>query len=156
MKHIIILILAITSVNLACNAQRLFEDASKLNGVSTVYMGSQLMSSIGSELRPAGYGINGDFVHEVRQIEIINAESNITEVRGKCQAILDKLNLELILETKDEDDLCLIYISTPVKDEYSDQLFIINEDGFEYELLYISGKIHIPTLLSRYANISIH
>lgn len=155
MKRFITLLVALISIFATSMAQkRLFADIASLQGVSSVYMGSELMQTMGMQLRLGGYGLNSDFVREAEVLETITAEANIPQVRNFCKSVLDNQNLEIILETHDDGDATYIYVGKNIQEQFTDRIFVVSDEPDEYSIIYIKGKIHLPTLIARYGHVS--
>lgn len=144
MKKLIALLCLVISMTMACCAQqRLFSELTSLDGVSSVYIGSGVMRTIGA--RYSSYHLRqvSPIVDRVDALEVINAEGNIDKVRARVKEILKQQKVEAIIETKDADEECTIYVGTEVIDGFRDKLFIITDEGDEYSVVYVRGRIKI-------------
>lgn len=156
MKKYILIVLAALIPLCIFSQERVFKQLAKLPGVNSVYMGSGLMSMM-SEVPISGYGLYNDYVKSLSQLETITADSGTKDIEGVRRTafqIIDRMGLETLLETHEDDEANYIYVGKPVENEYIDTMVIFNDEGDELSIVYIKGRIHLPTLISRYAYLS--
>lgn len=156
MKKYILIVLASLIPLCLFSQERVFKQLAKLPGVNSVYMGSSLMSMISGDAI-SGYGLYSDYVKSISQLETVSADSNtkdLENVRRIAHQIIDNMGLETLLETHEDNDANYIFVGKPVKDEYVDTMVIFNDEGDGLSIVYIKGRIHLPTLISRYTYLS--
>ncbi len=156
MKNYILIILAAMLPLCAFGQERVFKEIAKSPGVNSVFMGSGLMQMM-SSASISGYGLYSDYVKSVSQLETITADKDtpdIVNVRRQAHQIIDRMGLETLLETHEDNESYYIFIGHAVENDYIDTMVILNDDGEELSIVYIKGRIHLPTLISRYAYLS--
>lgn len=157
MKRIIIVFVAIVTLSLGVMAQtgRLFSSIAKEEGVTSVYAGSSLMEYCSGNLNLLGYGINADAIEKVDVLEIISFDSEVAaDFKSLCEQandIVGKLNLEMLMESHDEDEGKYIYVAKPTDNkEYCERFIIVTYNDEEYRAIHVVGKVHLGKLLGRY------
>ena len=156
MKKYILIVLAALIPLCLYGDERVFKQLAKLPGVNSVYMGSGLMNMV-SNVPISGHGLYSDYVKSISQLETISADSNTKDfenVRRIAHQIIDRMGLELLLETHEDEESNYIFVGKSVDKDYVNTLIIFNDEGDELSIVYVRGRIHLPTLVSRYTYLS--
>lgn len=154
-KTIVLFSLAIWLVfmplSLAARTERLLGELAGMNGVESVYIGKAGLRFAGNAVLSAGeVGDVGSWFSDMESIEIINCEKSsvVPQLVKKAKAIIDRLNLEIIVETRDGDETTRIYGIVPQGTDAAvlKSLLIENREPGEYSLVYIRGTVDISRL----------
>lgn len=154
LKSAIVLACLITTVS--CKGQKIFQDLATRSDVESVYVGKAMMGLAKGAFTLSADGdskVAMNAIKGINSIEIINCEeaSAIPSVKKQAHQILAKLNLDVLMETRDGDELVTIYGKSPAddsKDTYISSMIIESSEPGEYSLIHINGKIDPATLLA--------
>ncbi len=154
MKKIIALVLLslfAVMAPLAINAKekRYLAKLAKHPEVESVYISPAAMKFAKSaRISQLNAGEYTSYIKDIQSMEIINCDHSsyfIKKLRAEAQEVIDRLGMEMIMETKEDGDITRIYAKMPEGDTEAkqfDSLLIENlEDDSEYNIVYIRGKI---------------
>lgn len=150
----IILFFLLAIIPSSCAGQaKVFKSVASMPDVTSVYIGPAAMRFAQMSSVLDHDKVAADAVKSIKSLEVIECDEQdrIPAVAAKAQAIIDELKLEVILETKDDGEACVIYGLVSQKEpEYLESLLIVSRDEDEYSLVYINGKINIDELMEDY------
>lgn len=140
--------------SLASNAQRLFTGFGNDKYISTVYispaamrLGLSLGEGIGSK-KDSDMTFVKDAIKNPQGMEIVSAETKAAS--DKVKAVVDKemkkLGMELLLETREGDEMVNIYTGRLIKDSIMKDVLIETIDGNEYTVIYVKGEVDVNVL----------
>lgn len=141
-------------------AQSLLDSVADMPGVTSTYISNEFLSNPGS----AGGAIylNGASIpaENYKSLEIISAdEDSATKpevVAAACRKIIDGMDLQLLLRTRDDDGYNRIYVGRPGDDNSSKTILIESKDEDSYQLVYIRGEFDVQELARRYSNYNLN
>lgn len=158
MKRLVIaffLTLLATS-SLMAEDKRYFEEVSDLPGVESVYIGPAAfrMASQFPYFNPARLGIFANAVMDMKSVEIIECEnkSSIDKIRDLAKKVIKNLNLDCIIDTKEDDETTRIFAVVPEDSDGNTtigSMMIESYDkssGDDYSLIFLKGKIKLSSL----------
>lgn len=162
MKRLICLIFAASFMAVAAMAsspKRLFADVADMKGVSSTYIGSSLINRASGMSLSHGGSIGyflPKFTKNLEMVEVIEADSDECDVKvvlNACLEIIRRMDLEIILDSKQDDSIDRIYVSKPkdAESSVSDCLLILNYDSDSLDLLYVKGEVDLQILIGRFA-----
>ncbi len=150
-----VLVIVLLIMPASCIGQaKMFKSVASMPDVTSVYIGPAAMrfAQVSSVLD--NDKVAADAVKSIKSLEVISCDETkrIPAVAAQAQKIIDEMKLDVILETRDDGEVCVIYghISED-NPEYLESLLIVSrEDDDEYNLVYINGKININELMDDY------
>ena len=126
---------------------------SEIKDVTYVYV-PQLALMVGGNFMNKSIGDNSaidsekmDF-RKLKSIEIVNADGKkpAAQVREACKAILNGIDKELLLTTRENDQETSIYVGSLLSDDKARDMYIINSEPDEYNLIVIKGVIPLSLM----------
>lgn len=152
MKKIgIIIVLALVAFvgTQSCIAQsKVFKEAASIEGVTSIYI-SPLLLKLGTTPAELGHGLD-DAVKEISAFEVITAEENcknLPKVAESCRKIIAGMGCEVLMDVNEDNDKVKIYASVPKGGTYADKLIIEVDEGKEYTVVYVKGKIDLEKVM---------
>lgn len=138
--------------------ERVLADIASRYDVASVYIGKAALQMAGSNMLAGKIGGKnqsemkriGESVKELESVEIVSCdrESVIPELRKEVAALENQLNLEMLIDTRESDKITVVYRSIPHDDadDVIDSLLIETNDGGNYCLIFIKGRIELSKL----------
>jgi len=77
-------------------------------------------------------------------------------VAAACRKIIDGMDLELLLRTRDDDGYNRIYVGRPDGNNSSKIILIESKDEDSYQLVYMRGEFDVKELARRYSNLNLN
>lgn len=161
MKHLALkTLLAVIALTLSATAkaERLFSELAGTTGVESVYVGKSMLGMARGMLGASGSKdarIAGNAVKNMESIEIISCEvpSEIQKVKTAARKIISRLKLDVMVETREDDEQVTVYGLPSKKNpaEMSDMIIETMEPG-EYTIVHISGSIDVNSLIGEHKN----
>jgi len=149
--RIIAVLMAFLVLPTSCIGQaKMFKSVASMSDVSSVYIGPAAMKFAKAASAFDNDMIASEAIKQINSLEVIDCDvkSRIPAVAEEVEKIITGMNLDVILETKDEDDVCIIYGHIPEdKSEYLESVLIESRSEDSYSIVYINGKIDIENLM---------
>lgn len=139
----------------AAPAQRIFSEISNLPGVESTYIGPAALRLAGSyiPLDDASMGGIGSAIKSLKSIEVVECDNpkSFNKLRKFCDGLVDSLNLEIIIESTEDDEKTRIFGLVPDGDGTQDGntlegLLIETLEKGEYNLVFVRGTIDLSKL----------
>ena len=141
-------------------AQSLFDSVADMPGVSSTYISNEFLSNTGTS--SGAIYLNGASIpaENYRSLEIISADEDSSTkpevVAAACRKIIDGMDLELLLRTRDDDGYNRIYVGRPDGNNSSKIILIESKDEDSYQLVYMRGEFDVKELARRYSNLNLN
>lgn len=156
MKHLALktlLAVVVLTVSVPAKAERLFSELAGKPGVESVYVGKSMVGMAKGLLDQSGDKdalIARNAIKNIDSIEIISCEphpGDVRKVRTAARKIMSKLKLEVLVETRGDEEEVTIYGLPSKKNpaEISDMI-IESYEPEEYSLVHISGSIDVNAI----------
>ena len=152
-KIILCICLLLSCISLPAFAQndKLVQELSDIKGVTSVFISESMLQLVegASDMINAG-GVKLDkVIPKLNSIQILNADSApaVDELRAKLTGYIKKNNLEVLMQTKDDDEVTMIYFveSKDFKKE-SSRLFLFVDEKDEVTFIGLSGRFKLEDL----------
>jgi len=139
-----------TSLSAYAADDRLFGEIAKESYVESVYIGKAgLRFAKSASIVGGSLGNLGADISKVESIEVIECDEPryIPQVKKMVKKILDENKFEMIVESKDEDEISRIYaiiLEDPAGATSISRVIIESYEPDEYSVVYIKGCINLP------------
>ncbi len=142
------LICAITTAS--CSAQRLFSEASKVDGVTSVLVTKPMLQLAGASVGNQDGVDVGKLMDKLNSIEVITAPKNLkTKVMELCQQSLTGMKTETLVEVKEKDEnVEILAIPNDTNPELYKGLVIMADQKDELVYMYMSGDFTMDELMT--------
>ena len=140
------------AMSISCSAQKMLSDVSSMEGVSSVFIGSTMLSLAGG----ASMNITSDnssidltkLLSKISSIEIVSSEDRkaAKNLEKKCRDILKQYPFELITETSSDGDNVQISGVFDKEGKNIEKLLIAVTEPDEVSFILITGDIDLVTL----------
>lgn len=157
MKNLIktaVIIIVLLIMPASCIGQaKVFKSVASMTGVESVYIGPAAMRFAQDASVLDSDKVSADAIKSIKSLEVIDCDepAYIPAVADEAQKIINELKLDVILETKEEDEECTIYGRVPEENaDYIESLLIVSREEDSFSLVYINGKISLEELLEDY------
>ncbi len=135
---------------------RILSAITSRSDVTSVYIGKAALRLAGSNAlagKLGGDAKDGDrvtkAVKNLESVEIVNCEkkSVIPDLRKEVERLVQKLGLEVLVEAREPGESVMIYGIVPADgSDVIDSMLIEANEGNEYSLVFIKGKIDLSAL----------
>ena len=157
MKNLIktaVIIIVLLIMPASCIGQaKVFKSVASMTGVESVYIGPAAMRFAQAASVLDSDKVSADAIKSIKSLEVIDcdAPAYIPAVADEAQKIINELKLDVILETKEEDEECTNYGRVPEENaDYIESLLFVSREEDSFSLVYINGKISLDELLEDY------
>ena len=152
-KIILCVCLLLSCISLPVLAQndKLIQELSDIKGVSSVYISESMLQLVGDAsnmINAGGVKLDG-ILPKLNSIQILNADSGsaVDQLRAKLSSYIKKLNLEVLMQTKEDDEVTMIYFveSKDFKKDLSRLILFVDEKD-EVTFIGLSGAFKLEDL----------
>lgn len=146
-------LMAIMPVCTWADNNRLFKELSDNLDIETVYIGpAALRFAQGARLDVGDFGTIGAGIKDVKSVEIVECDkpNYFPKIDHFLDEVVERLKLEVIVETKDDDEATRIYAVIPEdsdKNTSLESVLIETRDKNELSLVYLQGTIDISRFI---------
>lgn len=152
MKAISTMIVALVCViaSASCSAQRLFSEASKVDGVTSVLVTKPMLKLAGASIGNQDGVDVSKLMDKLSSIEVITAPKNLkSKVMELCQQSLAGMATETLVEVKEKDqNVEILAIPNEANPNLYKGLVIMADEKDELTYVYMSGNFTMDELMT--------
>lgn len=143
----------------SCVAQsKLFKEAAKYEGVTTVYI-SPMMCRMAMSAGKSVSGIDGigDGIKKLHKVEIVECENanSIEKVAEICHAIVERMNMEILTEVNEDKKYVAIFTHPDATGDALRDIIIEAREPGEYTMVYIEGEFDLREIMESVSQIHV-